>query len=171
MNPISLFLLVLRSSLLSTGGFGNVPALHTDLVGGGVASEATFAEALAVGQISPGPNGLWVVSLGYLVSGWWGALSATLAVTLPPLLVLVIEKLYRRVSDHPAVEGLMRGLSLAVVGIFLVVMARLIGTFQTDEGAMVATAVALAFGLSRRVPVIWIIVLFGAAGILVGSRR
>ena len=147
MNPITLFLLVLRSSLLSTGGFGNVPALHTDLVGGGVTTEATFAEAMAVGQISPGPNGLWSVSLGYLISGWWGALSATVAVLLPPLLVLVIERLYSRVSDHPAVEGLMRGLSLAVVGIFLVVMGRMVATFQHDNLALSATAVALGLGL------------------------
>jgi len=60
------------------------------------------------------------------------------------------------------VEGLMRGLSLAVVGVFLVVMGRLTATFQHDNVALFATVVACALGLSRRVPVLWVIL--GAAG-------
>ncbi len=140
-----------------------MPALHTDLVGGGVTTDATFAESLAVGQLSPGPNGLWVVSLGYLVSGWAGALGATMAVVIPPLSVLVVERIYNRVQDHPAVEGLIRGLSLAVVGVFLVVMGRLIGTFQKDSIALAVTVVACGLGLSKRVPVLF--VLLGAAGL------
>jgi chromate transporter len=166
-----MFLLVLRSSLLSTGGFGNVPALHTDLVGGGVTTEATFAQALAVGQISPGPNGLWVVSLGYLVSGWWGALAATIAVLLPPLLVLVVERVYYRAQDHPAVEGLIRGLSLAVVGVFLVVMGRLVGTFRHDNLALAAAVLACGLGLSKKVPVLWVILGAAGFGIVVSLGR
>lgn len=169
MNPFALFWLVLRASLLSTGGFGNVPALHTDLVGGQVTTEATFAESMAVGQVSPGPNGLWVVSLGYLLAGWWGALSATVAVMLPPLSVLILERLYSRVQDHPAVEGLMRGLSLAVVGVFLVVMGRLMSTFSSDSVALGMTLLALALGLSRRVPVLWVILGAAVFGVLVSS--
>ncbi len=166
MNPVRLFLLILRSSLLSTGGFGNVPALHTDLVGGGVTSDATFAESLAIGQISPGPNGLWVVSLGFLVSGWAGALAATLAVVLPPLLVLLVERLYNRVQDHPAVEGFIRGLSLAVVGVFLVVMGRLLAGFRHDSLALTVAAVACGLGLSKRVPVLFVVLGSAIVGIV-----
>ena len=95
MNLFTLFLLVLRSALLTTGGLGNVPILHDDLIGRGWASPRQFAEALAVGQVSPGPNGLWVVSLGYLVGGPGGAAVSLLAILLPPLLVLGIDQIGR----------------------------------------------------------------------------
>ena len=69
MNPLLLFWLLLKGSLFSTGGMGNVPILHADLLARGWSSDRQFAESMAIGQITPGPNGLWVISLGYLVGG------------------------------------------------------------------------------------------------------
>ena len=164
-NPITLFLLVLPVDRSCPRADSATFLRYTDLVGGGVTTGGDVRRSDGRRtDFSPGPNGLWIVSLGYLISGWWGALSATVAVLLPPLLVLVIERLYSRVSDHPAVEGLMRGLSLAVVGIFLVVMGRMVATFQHDNLALAATVVALGLGLSKRVPVLWVIL---GAGVLV----
>jgi len=60
-----------------------------------------------------------VIRLGYLTGGWRGSLLAMVAVTLPPLLILSIERLYRRIQHHPAVEGFVLGLGLAVVGALL----------------------------------------------------
>ena len=65
-NPFIYFLLFLKASLFSTGGFSNLPSLHQDLIANGWAKEVDFGESIAIGQISPGPNGLWVISLGYL---------------------------------------------------------------------------------------------------------
>ena len=71
MTYLGYFLLVLKASLLSTGGLGNVPGLHDDLVATrGWVTERQFAESIAVGQTSPGPNGVWVISLGYMIGGW-----------------------------------------------------------------------------------------------------
>src|SRR5438093_834003 len=132
MNLFLLVWLLLKASLLSTGGMGNVPILHADLIARGWSSDRQFAEALAIGQVTPGPNGLWVISLGYLVRGVTGSLLAAVAITLPPLLVLAVARLYRRVKDHPAVEGFMRGLSLAGAGIFVVVLASLYRGIRPD---------------------------------------
>ena len=167
MNLLTFFGLVLKSSLFSTGGMGNVAGLHDDLLPRGWATEREFAESLAVGQVSPGPNGLWVVSFGYLLGGLHGALLALAAICLPPLLVLFVERLYRRVRDHPAVEGFMRGLALAVVGIFFVV---LIGLLRGGGGPGVQSALivlaSLGLGITRRVPVFLIIGLAALAGVL-----
>jgi len=59
--------LFLKASLFSTGGFSNLPSLHQDLLANAWAKEADFGQSIAIGQISPGPNGLWVISLGYLL--------------------------------------------------------------------------------------------------------
>ena len=72
-------------------------------------------QALAVGNLSPGPNGLWTISLGYLSGGWLEAALSLLAITLPTLLILGVVALHRRVEDRPR-SATSRGLSLGVVG-------------------------------------------------------
>lgn len=160
------FWLFLKASLFSTGGLGSLPSLHADLLARHWASERQFAEALTIGQLSPGPNGLWVVSLGYLSGGLLGSLLALLAILLPPLLILAIERGYRRVQHHPAAEGFVAGLSLAVASVFAVALVGILQSaglsFRT--GTIALTAIALA--LTRRVPLFGIVGLAGAAGIV-----
>ncbi len=114
MNPAILFGLMLKAALFSFSGTGNVPILYADLLARGWATDRQFAEALAIGQVSPGPTGLWVISLGYLVDGPRGALIALLAIVIPPVAVLAVDRIYARVQDRPAVEGFVWGLGLAV---------------------------------------------------------
>src|SRR5262249_15915056 len=75
-DGLLLFLLMLKAALFSTSGIGNLPILHQDLLSRGWATDRNFTESLAIGQISPGPSGLWVISLGYLLDGLRGALFA-----------------------------------------------------------------------------------------------
>src|SRR5262249_27942960 len=120
-HPLTLFWIMLRASLLSTTGTGNLPIVHQDLLARGWASDRQFAESLAIGHTSPGPSGLWVISLGYLVDGLRGALVTTAAIALPPFVVLVlVHGIYRRWGNHPGTQGFVRGLGLAVVGIFVI---------------------------------------------------
>jgi len=166
-NPLNYLWLLLKASLLSTSGSGNFPILHQDLLARGWATERQFAEALAIGQISPGPTGLWVISLGYLTDGLRGALLALIAITLPPLLVLAVSALYRRVDEHPAVEGFVRGMSLAVVGIFLVVLARLLRANGLDVASVLIAAASFGLGLTQRLPVVVLLALAALAGMAI----
>ncbi len=166
MNPLLYFWLFFKASLFSTGGMGNLPSLNADLIAKRWATQRQFAESLAVGQISPGPNGLWVISLGYLTKGITGALLALIAITLPPLLVLAVERLYRRVKDHAAVEGFVRGLSLAVVGISIIVLYQLLGQSGAGGRGVLIMLAAMGLGAMRRIPTIIILCLGAAAGIL-----
>ena len=160
------FWLFLKASLFSTGGYGSLPILHADLIARRWASERQFAEALTIGQLSPGPNGLWVVSLGYLSGGLLGSLLALLAILLPPLLILAIERGYRRVENHPAAAGFVSGLTLAVAGVFGVALLGILRSagFSPRTGIMAAGAIALA--LTRRIPLIGIIGLAGMIGVV-----
>jgi chromate transporter len=165
-NWLELFWVLLKSSLFTTSGTGNLPILHDELIARGWATEQDFAEALAIGQISPGPTGLWVISLGYLLDGPRGALLSLVAVALPPLTVLLVHGLYVRYGDHPAVQGFVRGLTLAVAGIFVVVLAQIMGGAGVDARSLGIAAAALALGATRRVPVPAILALAGVAGVL-----
>lgn len=164
MNPLLYFALFLKASLFSTGGMGNLPSLHADLLARRWAVERQFVEALAIGQISPGPNGLWVVCLGYLTNGLTGAMLAVVAICLPPLLVLAVEKLYRRVQHHPAVEGFMRGLGLAVVGIFGVVLWGFLRGNGLDLRSLAIAVSSAGLAATKRVPIVIILLLAACAG-------
>lgn len=166
-SPLIYFLLALKASLFSSGGMGNLPLLHDDLVSArGWAGERQIAESIAVGQTAPGPSGLWVLSLGYLVDGLRGSLLTLLAITLPPLLVLVVDRAFRTVEEHPAARGFVRGLSLGVVGTMLFVMWQLLRSTGLDAGSLIIAAGGAGLALIQRLPVIVVILLAAVAGVL-----
>ncbi len=166
MNWLAYFLLFLKASLLSTGGLGNLPFLHKDLIALGWAREADFVTAIAVGQVSPGPTGLWSISLGYLTFGWLGAGLALAALCLPPLLALAVAAFYHRLETLKPAQDFMRGLSLGVVGLTLAVALQLASTAVTDWRGVAIAAGSLGLALSRRVPVILVLALAALAGFL-----
>lgn len=163
-NPFLYFLLFLKASLFSTGGFSNLPSLHQDLLSNGWAREADFGQSIAIGQISPGPNGLWVISLGYLTYGYLGALLALLAIILPALLVLLVAAGYARIERQPWVQGAMQGVSLAVVGILLTVVWTILHQPGVDWRGLLIALGAFGLALSRKVNVLLILGLAGLVG-------
>lgn len=165
MNPGAFFAYMVKAALMSFSGMGNVPSLHSDLVGRGWATDRQFVESLAVGQVSPGPAGLWVVSFGFLVDGIRGALLACVAIIIPPLLVLIIERGYNRVRHLRAVQGFVHGLGLGVVGTFAVVLIQLLKG-GTDWRALAFVAAGLVLASARQVPVALTIAGAAALGIL-----
>ena len=168
MNLLLYFWLFLKASLLSFGGLGNLPFLNKDLIALGWAQEPDFVTAIAVGQLSPGPTGLWSISLGYLTLGWLGAGLALVAISLPPLLVAAVAAFYGRLERLPAVQGFTRGLSLGVVGLnFLAVTWGLARTAIVDWRGVLIAAGALGLALSKRVPVVAILGLAALVGLLI----
>ncbi len=165
-DPLIYFLLFLKATLFSSGGFSNFASLHQDLIGNGWATETDFGQSLAIGQISPGPNGLWVICLGYLTYGYLGAFLVLIAITIPPLLVLVISAIYSNIEHQRWVPGLMRGISLAVVGISLTVVWTIISRSATDWKSWLIAATACALGLNRHINILVILGLAAIAGYL-----
>lgn len=169
MIHLRFFLIFLKGSFLSFGGMGNLPILHADLVPLHFATDRQFAEALMIGQISPGPAGLWAISLGFMVDGFTGALLATAAITIPPLLIIYVQRLYRKLEHILAVEGFIRGMGLGVVGVFVVVIARLL---QNGSSSWLNCFILVsAWGmLKARAPIPLILALAGIAGIVILQR-
>src|SRR5947208_11449974 len=117
MDALSLFGVFLKASALSLGGLSSLPLLRGDLVGTGIATDQQVVQAIAIGRISTGPNGLYIVSLGFLVGGVVGATLALAAATLPPLVIVPITALARRWLVATPVAGLVRGVALATAGL------------------------------------------------------
>jgi chromate transporter len=166
-NPVLYFLFFLKATLFSTGSFGNMPSLHQDLIGQSWATESEFAQAISIGQLSPGPNGLWVISLGYFTYGEWGAIIALLAITLPSLIVLLLDAGYTYIKDQYWMNAMMRGVSLATVGMLLAIAWSITDQPGVDWRVWLIGAGALALAASRRVHVLVILGLAGMAGYLI----
>ena len=165
-NPLIYFLFFLKASLFSTGGFSNLPSLHQDLIGDGWASEADFGQSVAIGQISPGPNGLWMISLGYLTYGYLGALFALIAITIPPFLVIPISSIYTRIEHQKRVQGAMHGVSLAVVALSITVCWTILYQPGIDWKGLLIALGAFGLALSRKVNFLLALVLAGLLGYL-----
>lgn len=165
-NPLLYLLLFIKASLFSTGGFSNLPGLHQDLMAQGWATEGEFGQSLAIGQISPGPDSLWVISLGYMTYGVPGALLALLATTIPPFLVLPIAAIYNRIATLNQVGALMRGISLATVGLILSVSWTLLSRSSLDWRGIIIALTASGLALTKRVNIVIILLLAAVAGYL-----
>ena len=163
-NPLIYFLIFFKATLFSSGGFSNLPSVHQDLLASNWANEAEFAKSLSIGQISPGPNGLWVIALGYLSYGFLGAFLVLIAITIPPFCVLIVASVYTRLEQQRWIAGLMRGITLAVVGTFLTVFWTLRSSSATDWRSWLICAIAFALVFSRRVNILLILIMAGIAG-------
>jgi chromate transporter len=162
------FWVVLKSILFSTGGFGPFPSLHTDFIAHGWASEKQFTEALSIGQITPGPNGLWVTSLCYLVAGLPGAVLSCIALLLPPLLVLIVQRCYTRIGNHPATQGLLDGVVLVITSFSVIILARMFLSNGTNIGMMAIVVISAILAISRRVSANIILIFAALIGLILG---
>ncbi|MEV0068225.1 MULTISPECIES: chromate transporter [unclassified Amycolatopsis] len=146
-----LFVAVFLASLLGFGGLGSLPVLRGQLTAAGVAPDALILQSLAVGNISPGPNGLYLVVIGYFTHGTVGALVAFAAVLLPPMLVLVLERVRSRLVHNRRFHAVLQSLSLMVIALLTVSSGSLAAHATTGwlTGALVAAGTVL---LLARVP-------------------
>ena len=167
MEPLGLLLVFLKSSALAVGGLASLPLLRADLVPRYV-TDAGIVQALAIGRLGPGPNGLYIVSLGYLVAGWTGALYALIGATLAPLAILPATALARRWLLSAWFGGLVRGVSLATAGLLLATGATIVnagGTQVWQLGLVVAT---VAVTLQGKLHPAVMIVVGGVVGLALG---
>ena len=79
-----------------------------------------FADATALGQITPGPVLITATFVGYRVAGTIGALVATISIFLPAfLMTIAAASSLRRFRNNEQVQAFLRGVSPAVVGLLV----------------------------------------------------
>lgn len=166
-EPLELFLIFLKSSALAVSGLGSLPLVRVDMVPR-FTTDAGIVQALAIGRLGPGPNGLYIVSLGYIVAGWPGALSATIAASLAPLTILPAASLARRWVLSSWFGGLVRGVALGTSGILLATSVAVIRAGGTAWWQLLLAALTVAVTLHGRLHPAAVIFLAALAGIALG---
>jgi len=166
----TLFLFFLKAGAFVFGsGLAIVPFLY----GGVVAqthwlTERQFLDAVAVAMITPGPVVITAGFIGYLVAGLLGAVLASLAVFVPPyLIVLVAAPLYKRFTQNPQVKAFVQGVTAAAVGAITGAVYILGRRALIDLPSVLIAAVALFLLLAaKKIPEPVLIALAGLAGLL-----
>ncbi len=126
--------LFLVNALTIGGGYVMLPLLQQELVvSHRWLTNQEFLDAIAIGQVTPGPLTVMNAFLGYKMAGLVGALLAMVSTYLPSLLiVLPAAKLYYRWRDSRLVAAGVAGMAAAVVGLLAAVAIPLGKTALVD---------------------------------------
>ncbi len=85
-------------------------------------TQRELMDAIAVGQMTPGPVLSSATFIGYLVAGWQGAIISTVAIFLPSfIIVALMGPLIPRLRRSPTTQAFLRGVNAAVVALILFV--------------------------------------------------
>jgi chromate transporter len=125
------------------GGLAMIPAIeHMVVIEQGWLDPKAFADAIALGQITPGPVSICATFIGYRVAGLLGAVVATLAMFVPAIsLALAAGHSVDRFRASPLVDGALRTMAPVVIGMLA---AATFSLGRATVGVPVDAALALA---------------------------
>ena len=148
---LSLGWALLRIGAFAFGGLGaTLTLLQRELVDRrGWLRSSDVTEALAYTKPLPGSTVVQVVTfLGWRMSGWSGAIVATIAFLLPALaLMTVAAAAVLSLPDAPWVRGALTGLQVAVVGVLAAALWHLARSEAGSGLLLVVLLTAFAVGL------------------------
>jgi chromate transporter len=165
-----LFLVFLKAGALVFGsGYVLLAFLRGDLVDRlGWLTEAQLVDAVAVGQVTPGPVFTTATFVGYLLQGPWGALVATVGIFLPSfLLVAASGPLIPRLRRSPAAGAALDGVNVASLGLMAAAGVALARVAVTGPATALVALASLALLLRFRVGSTWLVLGGAALGLLV----
>src|SRR5215472_18064962 len=91
MNAFVLYLLLLKATVTAFSGLASLPVLRQDLVlTRHVLTDEQLNAAIVVTRTTPGPVGLYVVSVGYFAAGIPGAVAGWLAMCTPAIAIIFL---------------------------------------------------------------------------------
>ncbi len=172
--PIALGTLALAflqiGALLYGSGYVLIAYLERVFVhGNGWLSGAELVDAVAVGQITPGPVLSTAAFVGYLLGGWSGGLVAAVAIFAPSFLyVAALHPVLPYLRSYPLTSAFLDGVNAAAVALIAVVAARLApAAVHGGAGAAIAAA-ALALRWRDTLPAPVLVLCGGVCGWLLG---
>jgi len=167
--PLFLFFLKVGSVLFGSG-YVLLAFLRADLVERwGWLSEAQLLDAVAVGQLTPGPVFTTATFIGYVLGGLPGAVLSTVGIFLPAFVFVALSgALVPRIRRSAVAGAFLDGVNVASIALMAVVTAQLARAAIVDV-ATAALGLASAVLLIRfRVNSAWLVLVGGLVGVMAG---
>jgi chromate transporter len=161
-NPLLVFLLLLKASATSFSGLTSLPVVRHDFVETRhVMTDRQLNAAVAVGRTAPGPNGLYLVGVGYFVAGWPGACAGCAACLAPAFLIIPILHYLGRRAERPRVKSAIQAVTFAAAGLVIEATVPLARDALTGWIPVAIAVASFLFLVLTRRETLW--VMLGAA--------
>lgn len=166
---LSLFLFFLKiGSVLYGTGYVLVVFIRADLVDRlGWLTDQQLLDAIAVGQITPGPLSSTVTFIGYLLGGYAGAGLATLGMFIPSFaFVAVLHPILPKLLKNKAFRTFLDGVNVGALSLMTVVLVSL-GQSSLIDPVTIGVAIASLFLLIQyKVNSLWLVLGGMALGLI-----
>jgi chromate transporter len=159
------------SVTLFGGGYVFIPMLQELVVTNlGWLTNQEFIDGIAMGQITPGPIMISATFIGYKVAGIPGAILATIAMFLPPgILIMICSGFINYFKNSPALKAIFKGIHPVVIGMIFAACLIIILSMPHEWSQFIIFVLSFVLTFWFKVDLLIIIPLSGLAGILFGS--
>lgn len=156
------------SVLLFGGGYVFIPMIQQIVVDGyGWVTRQEFIDAIALGQVTPGPILISAAFIGYKVAGLAGAAAATVGIFTPPAVLMVLcTRFLDRIKRSKGIKAGLRGIRPAVIGMIGAAGLTVARTAPVNFISILIFCAALLALIRFKVETAWIIPAAGIAGLL-----
>ena len=170
MNVVLLYLLLLKATMTSFSGLTSLPVVRNDLVvNRHVLTDRQLNEAVVAGRAVPGPNGLYVVSVGYSIGGVPGACAGWLALVSPAFVIILLLRYVGARAERPAVRSSIQALTLAAAGLIASATIPLARDALHGPVSVAIAVLSFLFMAFTERDTLWIIAGSAIVGLLAGA--
>jgi chromate transporter len=164
--PLFLFFLKVGSVLFGSG-YVLLAFLRADLVERwGWLSEAQLLDAVAIGQVTPGPVFTTATFVGYLLGGEAGAVAATVGIFLPAFVFVALSgPLVPFLRRSPLAAAFLDGVNAASLALMAVVAAQLASAAVVDLVTLSLSIASAVLLVCFRVSSSWLVLGGALAGL------
>jgi chromate transporter len=169
-----LFLVFLKiGSVLYGSGYVLLAFLRSDLVEQrGWLTEAQLLDAVAIGQVTPGPVFTTATFIGYVLAGVPGALVATAGIFLPAFVFVGLTgPLVERARADSAAGAFLDGVNVASLALMAVVTAQLVVAAVVDPITLLLAVASGLLLIRYRVNSAWLVLGGAVVGLVVALAR
>jgi chromate transporter len=170
MNLFVLYLLLLKATITSFSGLTSLPVVRADfVVHHHVLTDRQLNAAVVAGRAVPGPNGLYIVSVGYFVAGVPGALAGWLAVISPAFLIIPLLHYLGARAERPALRSAIQSLTLGAAGLISSATIPLARDALHGPLSIAIAAASFVFMAFTNRDTLWIIAGSALIGLITGA--
>jgi len=166
MNLLLLYLLLSKAVVTSFSGMASLPVVRNDfVVTRHILTDRQLNTAIVAGRTGPGPNGLYLVSVGYFAAGLPGALAGLIALTTPAFLIIPLKSWIGEYANLPRLRGAIRAVILGSAGLLMAASIPLARDAATGPLAAIILIVSFMVLAFTRVETWWVMLGAAAAGL------
>ena len=162
-----IFLIFLKiGALLYGSGYVLLPFLESELVAPGYYSSAQLNDAIAVGQITPGPVLSTASFVGWQLNGWSGSIAATIGIFLPSFFfVWLLNPLVVKMRNSGIFSSFLDAVNVASVALIIGICFTMTRDVSQDWRSIIILVLSLAVNfLFKNINAVWIVVGGGFLG-------